>query len=59
MPDACAGAVSRFKCLGDQFEAELTLDINIDIYPVKARPWCSHCASLHPAECLLWHPSGS
>ena len=33
-----AAAVSRFKCQGGHFEAELTLDVNIDVYPLKVRP---------------------
>ena len=30
-----AGAVSRFDCKSEFFEFEMTLDVNVDIYPLK------------------------
>lgn len=31
-------AVSRFECKSEFFEFEMTLDVNVDIYPLKASP---------------------
>lgn len=31
-------AVSRFKCKGDLYEMDLTLDVNVELYPLEASP---------------------
>jgi len=37
LSDVRAASVSRIRCRGDHSDAEVTVDVNVDIYPVKAR----------------------
>ena len=37
-------AVSRLRCRGDNWETDMSLDVNVDIYPLKARVQRSACA---------------
>ena len=35
--DLCGVSVSRIRCRGDNWETDLSLDVNVDIYPLKVR----------------------
>ena len=35
-------AVSRIRCRGDKWETDMSLDVNVDIYPLKARTQSEH-----------------
>jgi hypothetical protein len=40
-------AVSRLRCRGDNWETDLTIDVNVDIYPLKARYPRARVRDLH------------
>ena len=35
LPALCGCAVSRLRCRGENTEADCTLDVNVEIYPLK------------------------
>ena len=50
--------VSRYVCKSDLFECDMTLDVNIDVYPLEVNPQISVAVALRappPMSTLTFH----